>query len=86
MNSQLFGSGLVLEDEQWASLEREANERIGARPVIVFMHEATHRRPESASSDNWMSIPRFASERLVRILRRLNLQLVATGHTHRYLE
>lgn len=90
INSQLFGSGLDREDQQWDWLEHRALPEDLQRPTLVVAHESLHLRPEHAGGtsgdDSWMSMPRDSSERLADLFRRRPVRLVSSGHTHRHLE
>ncbi|QBJ96997.1 hypothetical protein ERC79_14330 [Rhodococcus sp. ABRD24] len=90
INSQLFGSGLDREDQQWTWLEHKALPVDLQRPTLVVAHESLHLRPEhsdgTGGADSWMSMPRESSERLADLFRRRPVRLVSAGHTHRHLE
>lgn len=89
LNSQLFGSGLPQEQEQWEWLQEHALPRAAHRRCAVFLHEALHLRPEyeDTTPDNgWMSIPAAASERLAATLAAAEVDLVGSGHTHRFAQ
>ena len=89
LNSQLFGSGLNRETEQWEWLKERALPHAQGRHSAVFMHEALHLRPEYADEvpeNGWMSIPRSESERLADLLVHAGIDLIGSGHTHRFAQ
>ena len=86
LNSQLLGSGMAREAQQWQWLEQVALPAIASRPFLLVTHESLDTRPDTSGSDSWMSIPSEASGRLVRLLRGRNLLAACAGHTHRHLE
>jgi 3',5'-cyclic AMP phosphodiesterase CpdA len=86
LNSQLLGSGLQREAEQWSWIERTALPAIGERPFLLVMHESLDLRPDAHVTDSWMSIPTNPSAELVGLLSGRNLVAVCSGHTHRYLD
>ena len=81
LNSQLFGSGLEREAEQWRWIEQTALPTIGDDPFVLVTHESLDARPDADDADNWMSIPTSASSRLTDLLRNHDLVAACSGHT-----
>lgn len=79
LNSQLFGSGLAAEAEQWAFLEAELAAATG--PVGVFMHKPllVEDPTEPASPRCIVTGPR---ERLTQTFADGAVRFLATGHLH----
>lgn len=89
LNSQLFGSDLLQEQLQWDWLLNNALPRAKGRRCAVFLHEALHLRPEyqpTAPANGWMSIPKKQSESLTDLLSSADIDLIASGHTHRFAQ
>lgn len=87
LNSQLFDSGLPQEQQQRDWLLDYALPHAAGRRCAVFLHESLHLRPEyedNATSNGWMSIPAVASERLTATLVSAGVDLIGSGHTHRF--
>lgn len=87
LNSQLFGTELPAADTQWRWLTEHALPHAAGRRAAVFLHEGLHLRPEygaEAPANGWMSVPRSASERLTRLLADAGVELIGSGHTHRF--
>jgi 3',5'-cyclic AMP phosphodiesterase CpdA len=84
LNSLVMNSGLASEAEQFDWL---ASELAGAngKPVAVFLHKPvflhTPEDPEQESSAI-RYVPMPARQRLVEMLRTVDLRLVASGHVH----
>jgi len=80
LNSELCGSGLPEEDEQWAWLEETAASLAG-RPVIMFLHKPL--RIDDGSLDA-VTVTAAARQRLLAAFAGTDLRVVANGHLHRY--
>jgi 3',5'-cyclic AMP phosphodiesterase CpdA len=84
LNSLVMNSGLTSEAEQFDWL---ASELAGAngKPVAVFLHKPvflhTPEDPEQESSAI-RYVPMPARQRLVELLRTVDLRLIASGHVH----
>jgi 3',5'-cyclic AMP phosphodiesterase CpdA len=84
LNSQLFGSGLAAEERQWEWLEQSAVPAATGTKTVVFMHELLDSPLPAEDGENWMMIPQEAGARLRGILDRLEVRLLASGHTHAF--
>jgi 3',5'-cyclic AMP phosphodiesterase CpdA len=87
LNSQVMGSGLGEEADQWAWLRRELRGLRLSRPrlaVAVFMHEGILAPHLDAPRDAWMNVPTDAAMLFLDTFAAVDLRLVASGHTHRY--
>jgi len=84
LNSLVMNSGLVSEAEQFDWLAGELASS-GGRPVALFLHKPIFLNapddPELESSAI-RYVPMPARRRLVEMLRRVDLRLVASGHVH----
>ena len=83
LNSELLGSGLPDECEQWEWLEGEVP-ALGARPVLLFLHRplwAPDREAAPVPPSLMVAAP--ARERLLQLFGPGQLRLVASGHLHR---
>lgn len=83
INSQLCGSGLAAEAEQWAWLA-SALEVVGARPVLLFGHKPLFWPMPGPSGDPTLALPPADRDRLLGLFAPGQLRLVASGHLHRY--
>lgn len=82
LNSPLMGSGLADEEPQWRWLEhRLAAARDG---VAVFLHEAPAPDLLGMAPDSWAGVPPAAQRRLAQLLGSRTVQLVGSGHVHRF--
>jgi 3',5'-cyclic AMP phosphodiesterase CpdA len=86
LNSQLFGTGVDAEQRQWEWLTSLAEAGAPHAPAVLFIHEPIRIPGPSTIADPWTSIPDSAVDRLCALLHRLNVQLIAAGHTHRFLK
>jgi 3',5'-cyclic AMP phosphodiesterase CpdA len=84
LNSLVMNSGLVSEAEQfdWLACELACT---GGRPVALFLHKPVYlNTPEDpeieASAIRYVPMP--ARQRLVEMLRSVDLRLIASGHVH----
>ena len=80
INSELCGSGLPEEDEQWAWLADVAAEATG-RSVMLFLHKPL--AIDDGARDN-VTVSAAVRERLLGAFRGADLRVVANGHVHRY--
>ncbi len=85
LNSQLFGSGIAAEQRQWEWLTSLAETGATHAPAVLFLHEPIRMPGPLTIADPWTSIPDRTVDRLCDLLHRLNVQLIAAGHTHRFL-
>ncbi len=84
LNSLVMNSGLISEAEQfdWLACELACT---GGRPVALFLHKPVYlNTPEDpeleASAIRYVPMP--ARQRLVEMLRAVDLRLIASGHVH----
>jgi 3',5'-cyclic AMP phosphodiesterase CpdA len=84
LNSLVMNSGLVSEAEQFDWLASELASTAG-KPVALFLHKPLYLNapddPELAASAI-RYIPMPARRRLVEMLRKVDLRLIASGHVH----
>lgn len=80
INSELCGSGLPEEDEQWAWLEEIAADAAG-RSVMLFLHKPLV--IDDGTRDS-VTVAAAARERILGTFRDADLRVVANGHLHRY--
>jgi 3',5'-cyclic AMP phosphodiesterase CpdA len=84
LNSLVMNTGLALEAEQfdWFAAQLET---LGGRPLALFMHKPLYLNapddPELAAT-SIRYIPQPARARLIKMLRDVDLRLVASGHLH----
>ena len=83
VNAQLFGSGLPAEDEQWAFLQ-SVPERAAGRPVALFVHKPLFDRHPDEGAVNQRYVMPEHRHRLLSMLGRAELRLVASGHVHQH--
>jgi len=82
LNSQLFGSGLPEEEEQWEWVAR-ALRASSSRPTLAFMHRPlSNHRPSREADGN--SVPASARRRLLSLFEPGCLRALGTGHLHWY--
>jgi len=83
INSQLFASGLEAEEEQYAWLAETLAEADSGN-IALFTHKPLCLDTvEETLVSQWNVAPE-SRQRLWRLLKRYNVRLVASGHTHRY--
>lgn len=80
INSELCGSGLPEENEQWAWLEEVAAEAAG-RSVMLFLHKPLV--IDDGTREN-ITVTAAARKRILGTFRDASLRVVANGHLHRY--
>jgi 3',5'-cyclic AMP phosphodiesterase CpdA len=83
VNAQLLGSGLPAEDEQWAFLA-SVPARAATRAIAVFVHKPLFDRHPAEDDVNQRYVTPEHRHRLLDLLGRANLQLVASGHVHQH--
>lgn len=81
LNSQIMGTGLPEEADQWSWLEQRADTLTG-RHVAVFTHQALDATVLGLPAESWAAVPPPAARRLRRCLAALDLRLSAHGHVH----
>jgi 3',5'-cyclic AMP phosphodiesterase CpdA len=82
LNSQVLGSGIAEEADQWRWLEAAAG-AVAGRQVIVFQHMSFW-TPYSGSDQRPGGISEADRERVLRTLREARVWGIANGHVHRY--
>jgi 3',5'-cyclic AMP phosphodiesterase CpdA len=82
LNSQVFGTGLPEEDEQWQWLAAIATS-VANRPVVVFMHKSFW-TGYCGSDGRQGAIDPADRERILSLLREARLLGVSCGDVHRY--
>lgn len=82
LNSQVFGTGLPEEEEQWCQLEMIAD-AVRGRTVLLFQHMSFYTE-YSGSDGRRGGIAPADRERVLSILGGARLWGVANGHVHRY--
>jgi len=81
-NSEIIGSGLPEEQEQWDWLESLGG-RLDGRPAIVFCHKPIW-SPTAAVSSAGLSVAPEAVARLESTFAGIEVQAFASGHLHRF--
>ena len=81
-NSELLGSGLEEEEDQWAWLAAVLGPRHD-RPTLLFLHKPLW-EPDTYAGDGQRSVPAAARERLLSLPGAGMLRAVGSGHLHRY--
>jgi 3',5'-cyclic AMP phosphodiesterase CpdA len=84
LNSQIIGSGLPAEEEQWATLERMLKERGERRPVL-FLHMPLFLEDWNESDRPAWALKTDARLRLQRLITDHGVFAVVSGHMHRTL-
>lgn len=82
LNSQVLGSGLPAEDEQWDWLAAELSRP--PQPTLVILHEPLYLNHPDETADSWVTPPQAARRRLLRSLAGAGVAAVLSGHIHRY--
>lgn len=80
INSELCGSGLPEEDDQWAWLEDVAAEAAG-KSVMLFLHKPLVIDDGARAN---VTLTAAARDRILATFRGASLRVVANGHVHRY--
>lgn len=80
INSELCGSGLPEEDEQWAWLADVAAEAAGGS-VMLFLHKPL---VLDGGTRDGITVAAAARDRILAAFRGASLRVVANGHLHRY--
>lgn len=83
LNTELLGSGLPAEEEQWRWLDQALRTSIG-KQVVVFAHKPLW-LPRRTPSEAALTIPLRSRRRLLsRLQASTTLRAVGSGHLHRY--
>ncbi|UPK66402.1 metallophosphoesterase (plasmid) [Rhodococcus pyridinivorans] len=83
INSELLGSGLQLEADQWSWLEQTFGDLPEGRPVLLFLHKPLWSVTDEPG-DHQVDIGPVARDRLLSLVERVDLRAVGCGHLHRY--
>jgi 3',5'-cyclic AMP phosphodiesterase CpdA len=82
IDSEVLGSGLPEEGEQWAFLEK-LPEVVGDRPAVLFLHKPLW-SPAPNFTKQALSVTDEQRDRILATLAGVNLRAVGAGHLHRY--
>jgi 3',5'-cyclic AMP phosphodiesterase CpdA len=85
LDSELFGSGLDREAEQWRWLEQTVEDMPADRPTLVFLHKPIWSAAEGVT-EHQLDVGDQARARLLDLLGRVALRGVGSGHLHRFRE
>ena len=83
IDSELLGSGLQREADQWRWLEETCAELPQGRPVLLFLHKPLWTVTDEPV-DHQVDVGPVARDRLLGLLERIELRAVGCGHLHRY--
>lgn len=86
INSQLVGSGLDAEHEQWEWLARTIGRLPVGAPAALFLHKPIHAhgRPDDEVARPGRYVPSGSRRRLTEQLARRSFGLVVSGHVHQW--
>lgn len=86
INSELLGSGLQREADQWRWLENTLEDLPADRPVLLFLHKPLWAAHDVSGllADHQVDVGPVARDRLLSLLERIDLRAVGCGHLHRY--
>lgn len=83
LDSELLGSGLDREAEQWRWLEQTVEELPAERPTLVFLHKPIWQAADGPT-DHQLDVGEGPRGRLLDLLDQVALKGVGSGHLHRY--
>lgn len=83
INSELLSSGLQLEADQWRWFEQTLESLPAGRPVLLFLHKPLWSVTDEPV-DHQVDVGPVARNRLLGLLKRIDLRAVGCGHLHRY--
>jgi 3',5'-cyclic AMP phosphodiesterase CpdA len=83
INSELLGSGLQREADQWRWIEETLADLPAGRPVLLFLHKPLWSVSDEPA-DHQVDVGPVARDRLLGLLERIELRAVGCGHLHRY--
>ncbi|MBE7195370.1 MAG: metallophosphoesterase [Gordonia polyisoprenivorans] len=83
INSELLGSGLQLEADQWRWLEQTFGDLPEGRPVLLFLHKPLWSVTDEPV-DHQVDVGPVARDRLLGLVDGVDLRAVGCGHLHRY--
>ena len=87
IDSELLGSGLHREADQWRWIEETLADLRGdaiRRPVLLFLHRPVWAVSAEAVEHSRVDVGPVARERLLGLLEGVALRAVGCGHVHRY--
>ena len=85
IDAQLLGSGLDVEDQQWAWLQERLASQPPDRQVILVSHKPLiASEDEIASSPGYRFVPFKGRDRLLTLIDRVRCPLVVSGHVHQF--
>jgi len=82
INSELLGSGLPEEEQQWAWLDDTLG-ALDGRPAVLFLHKPVW-HPRRGSQARHLSIPVTARRRLIALDGFRSVRAIGSGHLHRF--
>lgn len=85
LDGMLFDSGLKAEDEQWGWFENSLATR-GDRRVLLFVHKPLYLDDPHATEANTLHLGPRSRRRLLDFASRHAIDVIASGHLHRYAE
>ena len=83
INSELLGSGLQREADQWRWIEETLAELPAGRPVLLFLHKPLWSAADRPV-DHQVDVGPVSRDRLLGLLGAVDLRAVGCGHLHRY--
>ncbi|MBY8861197.1 metallophosphoesterase [Nocardia sp. CA2R105] len=83
INSEVLSSGLQLEADQWRWFEQTLEDLPAGRPVLLFLHKPLWSVTDEPV-DHQVDVGPVARDRLLGLLKRIDLRAVGCGHLHRY--
>lgn len=83
VNSELMGSGLAREAEQWAWLEQAVTDLPAGAPVLLFLHKPIWPALDEPI-EHQLEVDAASRERLLGLLDGAALRAVGSGHLHSY--
>lgn len=82
INSELLGSNLDAEQQQWEFLE-EAFDNSNGRTLGLFSHKPLYQKTPDEDISKWAILPEPRA-RLLKLLTAHNVRFFTSGHLHRY--
>ncbi|MFC4950004.1 metallophosphoesterase family protein [Pseudonocardia sp. GCM10023141] len=83
IDSELLGSGLQREADQWRWIEDTVADLPVRKPVLLFLHKPLWSATDEPV-DHQVDVGPVARDRLLGLLERIDLRSVGCGHLHRY--
>lgn len=83
IDSELLGSGLPRETDQWNWLAATLAQVPGGRPVLLFLHKPLW-EVVAGPTDHQLDVAPAPRERLLGLVEGVELRVVGCGHLHRY--